>query len=179
MKYIIESERVGMRAWKASDLDELAAINADPEVMKYFNRSLNKEESGIMMQRLQKQLEERGYTYFAAEEKSTGGLLGFVGLHFQDYEAPVRPFVDIGWRLKRAVWGKGFAPEAAKACLAFAFEELGLDAIYSVTPLQNSPSERVMQKIGMKKIAEFGHPKIPDDSEIKVCVFYEIKKEDF
>jgi len=179
MKYLLESERVGLRAWQDSDLDEFAAINADPEVMKYFNKALTKEETGIMMKRLQKQLEERGYTYFAADEKSSGEFLGFVGLHFQDYDAPVRPFVDIGWRLKRACWGKGFAPEAAKACLQYAFEELELDAIYSVTPLQNIPSERVMQKIGMRKIAEFGHPKIPDDSEIKICVLYEIKKEDF
>ena len=90
MKYLLESERVGLRAWKDSDLDEFAAINADPEVMKYFNKALTKEETGIMMKRLQKQLEERGYTYFAADEKSSGEFLGFVGLHFQDYEVAKR-----------------------------------------------------------------------------------------
>lgn len=179
MKYILESERVGLRAWKDSDLKEFAALNEDPIVMKHFPKTLNLEESKAALIRMQKHQEERGYTYFAAEEKESGEFLGFVGLYYQDYEAPLRPFVDIGWRLKRGAWGYGFATEAAKACLKFAFEELKLDRVYSVAPVLNVPSERVMQKIGMRKIAEFGHPKIPDDSPLKTCVFYEIKKEDF
>jgi len=177
MPYILKTERVALRTWEDSDLEAFAEMNADPEVMRYFKTALNKAESKQLLQRLKEHYQTHGYTYFAAETVKAQEFIGFVGLAYQTYEnPPYTPYVDIGWRLKRASWGKGYATEAAFACLKFGFEPLELETIYSVTPLQNLASERVMQKIGMTKIDEFEHPKIPDGNPLKTCVLYRKQK---
>lgn len=176
MSYIIQTERIGLRNWKESDWNEFAAMNADPEVMRFFETALQKEESLFMLKRLRDHFHTHGYTYFLAENLQTQEFLGFIGLAYQTYETPYSPFVDIGWRLKRAAWGKGYATEGAKACLDFAFDTLNIVEVYSVTPAPNRASEKVMEKIGMKKVEEFEHPKISEGHFLKTCVLYRIKK---
>ena len=170
--YILKTERIGLRKWYDSDFEALAEMNADPEVMRYFPSVLTKDKSKEMLQRLKEHFETYGYTYFAAERLENKEFMGFVGLAYQTYETDYTPFTDIGWRLKQKAWGKGYATEAAEAVLIHAREVLKLKEIYSVTPLQNLGSERVMQKIGMKKIAEFEHPAVPEGHELRRCVLY-------
>ena len=125
---------------------------------------------------MQKHFDKNGYTYFATNILENGEFIGFIGLAFQDYKSPFTPAVDIGWRLKKSAWGKGFATERAKRCLEFAFNELSLNEVIAVCTKNNLKSERVMQKIGMQKIGEFNHPKLKKYPELERYVCYVIEK---
>ena len=113
------------------------------------------------------EFDERGYGLFAVEVVGGEGFVGFVGLHAFTLEEPspmpFAPGVEIGWRLARSAWGRGYASEAARSCLAFGFEEIGLDEIVSFTSVVNERSQQVMRRIGMERDAadDFDHPRGP------------------
>lgn len=172
--YLFKSQRLGFRNWSANDLEEFVSLNADTEVMQHFPKPLTKKETEAFIIRLQNHFNDKGYTYFAVEVLETKEFIGFIGLAYQEYEAPFTPATDIGWRLKKSSWGKGFATEGAKRCLEFAFSELSLSKIVSTCTLQNKNSERVMQKIGMTKQGIFKHPRLQDYPEMENCVWYMI-----
>lgn len=175
--YIFTSERLGFRNWTRKDLPDFAALNADPEVMEHLPKPLTEKESEDFLSRLQKHYEQWGFNYFATEILRTGEQIGFIGLAYQDYQAAFTPAVDIGWRLKRSAWGKGYATEGAKRCVDYAFNELDMDRIISTCTKSNSRSELVMCKIGMTKKGTFLHPKLKDFPNYQKCVWYELKKE--
>lgn len=172
--YLFTSERLGFRNWTLDDLDVLAALCADPDVMEHFPNTLSRDETAAYIKRMQKHFETHGYTYFAADIKDTGELIGFIGLAYQTYETDFLPATDIGWRLKKSAWGKGYATEGARRCLQFAFEELGLDKVVSTCVLANRRSENVMKKIGMQRMGEYMHPKLLEHPEYAPHVWYQI-----
>ncbi len=174
--YFFKSERLGFRNWMDSDLDEFAKLNSDLEVMEHFPKTLTKEETEKFIKRLKAHYTENGYSYFAIEILNTGEFIGFIGLAFKDYKSDFTPAVDIGWRLKKSAWGKGFATEGAKKCLELAFNELNLDKVISTCTERNYKSENVMKKIGMKKVGEFKHPQLKDYPDYEKCLCYEIRK---
>lgn len=173
-RYIFTSERLGFRNWKDSDLDGMLVLNQDSEVMKFFPSIQDKETTQAFIKRMQNEYTNFSYCYFAVELKSNSEFLGFIGISNQDYGEELGKFVDIGWRLKRSAWGKGYATEGAKQCLYFAKEELKLPKIYAVAPAINLNSISVMKKIGMKKVKHFAHPKLIEYPSIKECLLYEI-----
>lgn len=173
--YIFTSERLGFRNWRDEDIPALAEINADPEVMKHFPAVLSLKETEALMQRLQALYDKRGYNYFATEVLDTGELIGFIGLAYQVYDADFNPSTDIGWRLKKSAWGKGYATEGAKRCLAYAFDDLHLDRVISTCTQNNVRSENVMKKIGMTRMGEFDHTELTKYPAYQRCVWYEIK----
>ena len=173
--YIFKSKRLGFRNWTKEDLTEFAKINADSEVMKYFPNMLTLQETSEFIVRLQKHYKNNGYNYFATEIMDTRELIGFIGLAYQEYETEFNPATDIGWRLKKSAWGKGYASEGAKRCLEFAFGELGLEKIVSTCTIRNKKSENVMKKLGMIKKGEFKHPKLDKYHDYQKCVWYEIE----
>lgn len=175
-KYIIKTERLGLRNWSNSDLTDMAALNQDEKVMEFFPSTQDKAKTQGFIQRMQTHQAKHGYCYFAADRLDTNEFIGFIGLCRQDYLDDRPAFTDIGWRLKQTAWGKGFATEGAKACLTFAFKEMNLDKVYSVCSLINVKSEKVMQKIGMHKEMELKHPLLGDYPELEVCVFYLIEQ---
>jgi len=172
--YLFTSQRLGFRNWKETDFPLFAEMNKRDDVMQYFPFRRTSEESVTNAQRMQKHLEERGFTYFAVDHLEQKEFIGFIGLQYQDYPSPYTPFVDIGWRLRPKFWGKGLATEGAKSCLEFAFKKIGLKEIYSVTTWNNSPSINVMKKIGMQKEGEFVHPNMAEDHELQPMVVYKI-----
>lgn len=174
--YIFKSERLGFRNWSDNDLTEFAKINADSEVMEHFPKPLTKQETVELINRLSSNCSENGYCYFATETLHNGELIGFIGLALQDYETDFTPAVDIGWRLKKSAWGKGYATEGARKCLEFAFNELNLEKIISTCTENNTKSENVMKKIGMEQMGKFNHPKLKKYPEYEKCVCYEISK---
>lgn len=175
-EYIFKSERLGFRNWTKDDLVEFAKINADLEVMEHFPKPLTENETSEFIQRLQNHYIKNGYCYFATEIIEAKELIGFIGLAFQDYKTDFTPAVDIGWRLKKSAWGKGYATEGAKKCLDFAFNELNLDKIISTCIEKNFKSENVMKKIGMEMKGKFNHPKLKEYPEYEKCICYEINK---
>jgi len=172
--YIITTERLGLRHWLPSDAEPFAKMNMDKDVMKYFPNTLTTEESAQMMQRIQAHFEKRGFGLFVVEEKSSNRFMGFTGFSVPNFEQFFTPCVEIGWRFNKAFWGKGFASEAAIACLHYGFTQVGLDKIVSFTATINTNSEKVMKRIGMKYINTFDHPKISSESVLCKHVLYEI-----
>ncbi|MEO9966716.1 MAG: GNAT family N-acetyltransferase [Reichenbachiella sp.] len=174
--YLFESERLGFRNWKDSDLPLMSAVSADPEVMEFFPSITTTEQSKEFISRMNTMFDERGYCYFAVEEISSSRFIGFIGLCYQNYESEITPCVDIGWRLDKRFWQRGYATEGAQACLRYGFEVLKLESIKSIASLINIKSINVMKKIGMKKITEFNHPNLIEHEKLKRCACYEIHR---
>ncbi|WP_108809348.1 GNAT family N-acetyltransferase [Aquimarina spinulae] len=174
--YIFTSQRLGFRNWTLDDLETLAEINTDDDVMEFFPFKPSKEDTKAFIIRMQEMYTEKGFCYFAVDLLDNAELIGFIGLCEQTYLEKLNPFVDIGWRLKKSIWNKGYATEGAKACLDFGFNTIGLDKIYSVAPAINIKSELIMKKIGMQQIETFEHPKLLDNERLKCCVLYEREK---
>ncbi len=175
-KYIFTSERLGFRNWTFNDTDALTEINNDSDVMEFFPFKPSKKDTQDFIFRMQETYQEKGYCYFAVDLLENHEFIGFIGLCAQTYIEELSPFVDIGWRLKKSIWNRGYATEGAKACLDFGFNQIGLKKIYSVAPEINTKSELIMKKIGMKRVKTFEHPKLLDHERLKNCVLYEISK---
>ncbi|MCK2220597.1 GNAT family N-acetyltransferase [Actinomadura sp. ATCC 31491] len=173
----METERLILRRWRAEDREPFAAMNADPEVMEHFPAPLTREESDLLVDRIEQHFDERGYSLWALEVIGTGEFVGFTGLSYQTFDAPFLPAVEIGWRLARPAWGHGYATEAARRVVAFAFEEAGLDDLISMTAASNLRSQAVMRRLGMTRdpAEDFDHPKVPPDSPVLRHVLYRLK----
>lgn len=104
--------------------------------------------------------------------------IGFIGFHIATFEADFTPCIEIGWRLKRDAWGKGYATEGARACLEFGFTNLNFKEVYSFIAKINKPSQNVMKKIGMHYVKDFNHPKIERNSNLCRHVLYVIRNTD-
>lgn len=176
---MLSTDRLILRQWREDDLAPFAVINADPEVMRYFPSTRTRAESDETKERFTAHIDQHGFGFWATQLKSTGQFAGFIGMQHVDY-LPSGPAMEIGWRLDKSIWGQGFAPEGARACLAFAFSRLGLDEVVSFTASTNMPSRRVMEKIGMKHDVsrDFDHPLVAEESGLKPHVFYAIKSTD-
>lgn len=177
----IYTERLHLRRWKESDKEPFAALNADPVVMEFFPNTLSREESDAFVQRIEERFEKWGFGPWAVELKETGQFIGYVGLAIPQFEAPFMPAVEIGWRLAKEYWGKGYATEAANACLDVAFNQLGLKEIISFTVPANIPSRKVMERLGMthNPADDFAHPRLPADHPLSKHVLYRITKKQY
>lgn len=174
--YLFTSERIGFRNWNNDDLPKMATINADPEVMQYFPSLQNESQTEAFIERMKAQLEQKGFTYFAAELLDTGEFIGFIGLSVPTFTADFTPCIDMGWRLDKKYWNKGYATEGAQRCLEYAFTVLQLEEVVAICPEVNKPSENVMKKIGMMRMYSFSHPLLQDNERLKSCVLYKITK---
>ncbi|MGP3966838.1 GNAT family N-acetyltransferase [Streptomyces sp. 6N223] len=146
------TERLRLRMWRDADLDPLAAMDGDPEVMRYIRdgSTRTREQAAGALTRERERWRERGYGLFAVEVRETGEFAGWVGLAIPEFLPEVLPAVEIGWRLRREHWGRGYATEAAREVLAFGFGEVGLKELISIVHVRNQASLRVTTKLGMR-----------------------------
>ena len=160
----LETGRLVLRPWEERDRDLFFEINSDAEVMEFFPMRRTREQSDEVFDTLMRAQREK-LTFPALELKETGECMGFCGLHQGDIE-PHFPdgTVEIGWRLARRYWGKGYVTEAALEALRFGFEDLGLPEIVSFAVHDNARSTAVMERIGLRRDAasDFDYVKIPD-----------------
>jgi len=172
----LETPRLLLRHWRDSDLPDLAAICADPQVMRYFPATLSRAQSAALIEGLREHFTLHGFGFWALERKDSGALIGLTGLLQVGFSAPFTPAVEIGWRLARQHWRQGYASEAATAALAAGFQQLGLEQIVSFTADSNLPSQKVMQAIGMQydPADDFLHPKLADGHPLHPHVLYRI-----
>lgn len=170
----IVTQRLALRRWRDSDLPAFAALNADPQVMAHFLKPLTRAESDAMVERIRDHFDRRGFGLWAVEAPDVAGFIGAVGLLAPTFEAHFTPCVEIGWRLAREHWGKGYATEAATAVLDHAFRHLGLDEIVAFTVPANRRSRRVMERIGMTRDPrdDFDHPLVPAGHPLRRHVLY-------
>lgn len=164
-KIYIETERLILRDWKKDDEKDFARINSDPLVMEYLPRVLDEKASNHLVQKFKAHFKKHGYGLFAVEHKDTGEFMGFVGLNHVDFKAAFTPAVEIAWRLDYPYWGQGYASEAARAVLDYAFKELELEEVVSFTVHDNDRSMGVMENIGLSRDVkgDFLYPKLPAD----------------
>lgn len=179
---MIETDRLILRQWKNKDLEPFAEMNADPEVMRYFPSTHTPEQSNVMAKKCYDLIGERehGWGLWAVELQETGEFIGFTGLHIPSPQLSFFPCIEIGWRLRKQFWRKGYATEAAEASLWFAFEVLFFPEIVSFTSVINEPSVGVMKKLGMKdQQKNFMHPLVPKGHVLEEHVLYAIRQEEW
>jgi RimJ/RimL family protein N-acetyltransferase len=172
----LRTDRLLLRDWRDDDLDPFADLNADPVVMEYFRAPLTREESDAFADRIRTHLHEDGWGLWAVEVLGGAPFIGFVGLARQTYGPDLIPAFEVGWRLSRASWGHGYAPEAARAAIGFAFDTLGLDELVSITTTGNAKSRRVMEKVGMTydPADDFDNPTLPPGHPMRPNVLYRL-----
>ncbi len=156
---ILTTPRLTLRSWRDTDRDAFAALNADPEVARDLGGPLTRIDSDAKFDRYRTTFRKFGISRLAIEERH-GAFAGYAGLMPGAPHHPLGPHVEIGWRLARAVWGNGYATEAAKAVLHDAFERLRLAEILSYTAADNARSQAVMTRLGMQRdpLRDFSTP---------------------
>lgn len=164
----LRTERLLLRRWRDADRAPFAALNADPVVMEHFPAPLTREQSDALVDRIEAHFAEHGYGLWALE--AGGTFVGFTGLVWQTYPASFTPALEVGWRLARSAWGHGYATEAATAALARGLQEV--DSVVSTTALTNLRSQRVMQRLGLRRELEFDHPLVPEGHPVRPHVLY-------
>ena len=155
---MIETERLLLRAWQLSDEAPFAALNADPEVTRYLRGPMRRDESDELLARIRGHWQEHGFGLYAVEVKDGGVFAGFVGLAVPSFLPDVLPAVEVGWRLAREHWGKGYATEGARASLVHGFGPLGLRQIISIIDPRNTASVRVAERLEMTRGRDRIHP---------------------
>jgi RimJ/RimL family protein N-acetyltransferase len=144
----ITTERLIMRGWREADLAPWAAMNADPEVRRYVGPLLTFEQAAAWVLNYQDDLDRYGFGFWAVEIRASGEFIGFTGLNTMDEGTPFSG-VELGWRLARSAWGRGYATEAGLAALRYGFDAVGLPEVVAVTMARNVRSQAVMRRIGM------------------------------
>ncbi|MDE2094968.1 MAG: GNAT family N-acetyltransferase [Burkholderiales bacterium] len=172
----LNGPRVRLRPWTDADLAPFAAMNDDPEVMRHLSARLTRAQSDAYAWRIRAQFDAHGFGLWALEVPQLG-FAGFVGLSAKvPFELPVPGTVaephEIGWRLARAAWGRGYATEAAALVLRHAFDVLELPQVVSFTATANLASQAVMQRIGLQRRGEFDHPRLAEGHPLRRHVLY-------
>jgi RimJ/RimL family protein N-acetyltransferase len=175
---VLRAGRVVLRGWRDEDLAAFAALNADPVVMEHFPATLARTESDGFAARIRAHFAEHGFGLWAVEAPGVAPFIGFTGLSVPRFEAHFTPCVEIGWRLARACWGRGYATEAASEALAHAFGALGLGEVVSFTAAGNARSRRVMERLGMTHdpAEDFDHPGLAPGHPLRRHVLYRIRR---
>jgi ribosomal-protein-alanine N-acetyltransferase len=161
----LTTARLLLRDWREADLAPFAAMNADPEVMRYPPLTrLSRQESDGQAAGYEAMIARQGWGPWAVEVVHGPPFIGFVGMTLARFDAHFTPAVEIGWRLARPHWGNGYATEGAAAALTFGFDHLGCDEIVSFTWPANERSCGVMRRLGMlhDEADDFDHPEVTD-----------------
>jgi RimJ/RimL family protein N-acetyltransferase len=174
------TKRILLRQWEIQDFVPFAEINSNPDVMKHFPKTLNQIESDCLADKIKLFIKNNGWGLWAVELMSTGEFIGFVGLNKPKENLPFAPCVEVGWRLANKHWGQGYATEAAKRALNYAFSTLGLEEVVAFTTPNNIGSLTVMNKIGMTYSGlNFMHPDIDQKNRLCEHVLYKITNKEW
>ena len=140
----LATDRLVLRGWRDEDLDAYAAITADPEVMRFMGGPLDRVDTWRQMAFMAGHWELRGYGLWVVERE--GELIGRIGL----LNPEGWPGLEVGWLLGRSAWGQGYATEAARAAVEYAWRELQARELISLIARENTPSQRVAERLGMR-----------------------------
>ena len=175
---MIVTTRLQLRQWRNTDLSKFAALNADPQVMEFMPATLSRWESDALAAGIRDRIASYGWGLWAVKILGGAPFIGFVGLTHPEFEAHFTPCTEVGWRLAREHWGKGYATEAALAACDFAFTQLKLSEIVSFASVANVRSRQVMARLDMKHDPDddFDHPGLPADHSLRRHVLYRLEQ---
>ncbi|OJX76781.1 MAG: GNAT family N-acetyltransferase [Magnetospirillum sp. 64-120] len=174
----VQTERLVLRAWRPEDLAAFRIINADREVMALMPSTLDDDQSDAQALRIMDGIATRGWGLWAVEVPGIAPFIGYVGLNEPAQPMPFQvdgqPGVELAWRLSRHHWGRGYASEAARTCLDFAFDTLQMDEVVAYTVPHNVRSRAVMERIGMQRDldGDFDHPILAPGHSLRRHVLY-------
>ncbi len=155
---MLETERLRLRPFTLDDAEAFHAIWGDPEVIWWgANDTFEQSRDRLRGLLASQSAWPAGVAWFAVTPKHGDGVVGDVLLQ----PARFADGIEIGWHLRRDVWGKGYATEAARCVLAYALEELGLDRVYAIVATRNDRSLRVVDKLGMQRVCEMTYAELP------------------
>ena len=167
----LTTPRLRLRSWREADVEPFLAMSNDREVMAHFPTLYGRADVESVIARQQQFIDEHGYGFWALEEID-GPFVGFCGIKDVLFDVPWKPAVEVGWRLAREAWGKGYASEAARAAIAHGFGTVGLAEIVAFLLPMNRRSAAVCERLGMVRdpSRDFEHPLI-DEGTISVGGF--------
>jgi RimJ/RimL family protein N-acetyltransferase len=169
---MLETKRTKLRRWCPEDREAFRRMGRDPRVMEFLPAPLSAAEADALAERLDADLAARGWGLWALEVPGVAGFGGFVGLKPVAADLPFAPAVEIAWRLDWALWGHGYATEAAAAVLDFAFGRLELAEVVAFTAIGNARSWAVMERLGMARGGDFEHPALPEGHRLRRHALY-------
>ena len=176
----LETPRLILRQWKAEDYEPFAAMNACPKVMEFFPSPLTTAESNALVDKCKTRITNHGWGLYAVEDKNTGRFIGLAGLQRIGSILPMYPAIEIVWRFSSEYWGQGYATEAANTVLGEAFTRLKLDRVIAFTPLLNTPSWKLMERLGMVNTGQnFRHPVIEGGTPLAAHCLYELSRAEY
>jgi RimJ/RimL family protein N-acetyltransferase len=175
---MIETERLILRGWRDGDIEPFHTMCNDPEVMRYLGPPMSREVAEESAARQNGFLNSHGYCFWAVERKADGAFLGFCGLKPGPAGTPIADQVEIGWRLARDAWGKGYAREAAAASIAWGWANTDTPEIAAMTVLGNARSWGLMERLGMTRdpAGDFDHPAVAEGDPLRPHILYRIRR---
>jgi ribosomal-protein-alanine N-acetyltransferase len=150
-----QTERLLLRRLTLDDADAIFAVIGDPVAMQYYTQTFTRDDAVQWIERNMRRYENDGYGLLAMVLKSTGEVIGDCGIAKQDVEGA--PLLEVGYHLRRDQWGHGYATEAARASMEYAFRELGAEQVVSLIRPENVPSRNVAERNGMRVEREVVH----------------------
>ncbi len=145
---VLETERLILRYLTADDVEAMFAVIGDAEAMKYYPQPLTRDDAQRWIDRSLERYRTDGYGLFAVVLKSTGEVIGNCGLLRQEVEG--ESMLEVGYHFRRDHWGNGYATEAARGCMEYAFRQLAAAKVISLIVPENVPSRRVAERNGMQ-----------------------------
>ena len=175
---IFETERLIIRNWRDEDRPVMAAIAGNPQARIHLPGLRSRAESDQFIDRQIETIARLGCGFAAVEYKANGAVVGDGGIKPVPDNLPLEGEgrFEIGWQLDPRYFGMGLASEAARGWLKHGFGALGLDEVVAYTAAINTPSEKVMQRIGMTRdpALDFDHPKLPEGHPLRPHIVYSI-----
>lgn len=167
-----------LRPWRDADLEPFAALNTDSRVMEFFPAKLTRGQSDHFVEAINQHFDEHGYGLWAVETQDAP-FIGYIGLWWSRFESWFTPQLEVGFRLAAEHWGKGYATEGGRGCVQWVFDNLNLPSMHSWTAHLNKRSVSAIQKIGLKKIGDFDHPRLAPDDRLRPHSVFRVTREEW
>jgi len=158
MKIFLETERLILREVLPTDIDGFFKLDGDPEVLRYLGIKPVNDKTQVIdtINKIRQQYLDNGIGRWAMVEKETNNFIGWTGLKLEKIKTNNHVnYYDLGYRLLRKYWGKGFATESAIASLQYGFEKLGIQEVYAAANCENIGSNNILKKVGLNFIETF------------------------
>ena len=162
----LETERLILRGWELADFEAYAAMYAEPEVMQFLatdGNPMSRFDAWRSFTAVIGHWYVRGFGLFAVTERATGNLVGRVG----PWHPEGWPGLEVGWSLRSSYWGRGYATEAAKACIRYSFDVLRKPHLISLIDPDNTRSIRVAERIGEQLEGKVTLPNAPNHTVLQ------------